>query len=172
MVNLVGMTDEMTEEEFLEQWQEFYREAVEDHAIEQVEEFYTDVLVQNLEENAHLSHLPDEGIDALAEMAANVYGEQARRILDSEYVGEDEVGLAVATAFLDEKRQFRVGAQAQGLVDLYWGDADAEARRYGKDQYQEWAFEVLTDPWPPHQLEDSWESVNRFKPTEDDPAYQ
>lgn len=166
------MNQNLSDEEYQEEWEEFFREAVEEVTVNTVEDIYQDVLRKNLDKNAHLSNLPEEGRAALADMAATVYGEQAQRILDSSYVDQQEVGLAVATAFLDQKKQLKVGAQAQGLVDFYWDDMSTHDQRYGKDNYQQWAFEALTNPWPPHQLEEGWASVNRFKPGEDDPAYQ
>jgi len=165
------MKTEREREEFIEDWRELYEQVMQDQAVNSVEDFYTDILLENLNSNAHLSHLPEEGREALAEMAAKAYGEQARRILNSGYLDEDEMGLAVATAFLNDKKKMKVGAQAQGLVDFYWEDADQQAQQYGKENYKQWAFEVLIDPWPPHQLEEGFESVNRFKPPEDDPTY-
>jgi hypothetical protein len=161
---------EADREEFVEQWQEFFQEILEEHAVNQVEDVYEDILRENLDSTAYLDEMPEQMTEALAEMAAGVYGEQAQRILDSGYVGQDELGIAVATAFLDSDRQVKVGVQAQGIVDLYWDEMPETAQRHGKDQYQEWAFEALTEPWPPEQLNE-WEHVDRFKPPADDRTY-
>ena len=158
-------------EEFREEWQEFMQEVFEEAAVDAVEQFYQDVLRQNLDSTSYLSNLPEEGREALADMAASVYADQAQRILDSEYVGQDELGMAVATALLDDKRQVKVGAQAQGIVDMYYDDMHPRDQRFEVEEYQKWAFEALTEPWPPQHFEDDWESVDRFKPGEDDPAY-
>ena len=158
--------------EFREEWQKFMEEMFEEVALEAVEDFYQDILKENLDSTSYVSNLPDEGREALAEMAASVYAEQAQRILDSEYVGRDELGLAVATALLDDKRKVKVGAQAQGIVDLYYDDMHPRDQRFDLEEYQKWTFEALTEPWPPNHLEDNFESVERFKPGEDDPAYQ
>ncbi len=159
-------------EELMEQWQEFSQDAVEDATVDAVEDFYQEVLRENLDSSFYLSKLPEKSREAMADMAAGIYGEQARRILNSGYVGEGELELAVASALLEDKRQVEIGAQAQGLVDLYWDNMDSEDQRYGKDQYQEWAFTALTDPWPPQHFDENWESVTRFKPPADDRTYQ
>lgn len=167
------------EEKFVEAWQnylqevsEYLEEAVREETKQNVQEFYEDVLLQNLEANKHLSNLPEEAQEELAEMGAKTYAKQAERILDSRHLGYEELEIAMATAFLDKKRQVKVGAQAQGLVSSYWDQMNTENNFNTEDQYRKWAVETLINPWPPHQLSDDWESVERFKPGEEDPTYQ
>lgn len=160
------------QKEFRKEWQEFIEGKIEEATVEPVENIYQQVLRENLDSTSYVSNIPEEGREALADMAASIYAEQAQRILDSEYVGREEVGLAVATALLDDKRQVKVGAQAQGIVDLYYDDMHPRDQRFDLEKYQEWTFEALTEPWPPHQLKEGFESVDRFKPGEEDPAYQ
>lgn len=165
------MASEFDREGFLEEWQEFLEDTYEQMTLEAVEDVYEEILTENLENNSKTSNLPAETREALAEMGAKIYSEQAQRILDSSRVGEDELELAVATAFLDTRKQVKVGAQAQGLVDVYWDEIGSETP-YSKDQVQQWTQQTLINPWPPHQLTDNWESVDRFKPGREDPTYQ
>jgi len=162
-------------QELQQEWQQFaneiFEEAFEQATINAVEQFYQHVLKVNLDSTEYVSNLPEDARDSMAEMAASIYADQAERILDSEYVGKEEVEVAVAEALLDDRRQIKVGAQAQGMVDMYYDQMEQSGQSFDIDQYQEWVFEALTNPWPPHHFEDNWESVERFKPPEEDPTY-
>ncbi|MFB6192867.1 MAG: hypothetical protein ABEK00_01315 [Candidatus Nanohaloarchaea archaeon] len=168
--------NQSNEEEFLNEWQRYLEEissrleeAVKAEAQESVQDLYEDILMQNLE-NTKLSTLPEEAREELAEMGARVYAEQAERILDSTYLETDELETAVATAFLDTKKQIKIGAQARGLASSH--HQEMENPPYTEEQYREWTTAALINPQPPHQLTEDWESVDRFKPPEEDPTYQ
>lgn len=160
----------MDDQELFEKWKEFFEEAMEEASKQAVRDTYEEILRVNLDQDEYLDELPDEGKDALVEMAAEVYTEQFERLLDSTYIDDRTAMLAQSTAFLRDSKRVNLGAKAQGLVEVYWEQASEEAREYGKDQYREWAVEALTDPWPPSDFER--ERVERFKPPQDDRTFQ
>ena len=127
-----------------------------------VAEVYVDLLKDNLDE--HLDSLPEELREDLAVKGAEVYAEQAMRIYDSTYLSEDEMVLAMATAFLDENNSREIAKRTRSVFREYGGELELDEERY-----QHWAFTTLKDPWPPQAL---GTGVDRFLEPENDRTYQ
>lgn len=107
------------EEAYREAWEDYAEEVKAEAFLEGRQQFYQDMLSTNLEQTSHLSDIPEDLREDLAEMGAQVYADQIERVMNSSYVG-DEYELAAASAFLQPERQVKVGAQAQGIVDVNW----------------------------------------------------
>lgn len=156
------------EEAYREAWEDYMEDMRAEAFIEGSQEFYEDLLRTNLEQTSTLADIPEDLREDLAEMGAKVYADQIERVMNSSYVG-DEYELAAASALLQPKRQIKVGAQAQGIVDLNWDEIKDETE-HSKVQYQDWIAKTLINPWPPSDFE--IERVDRFKPPSEDRTFQ
>jgi hypothetical protein len=164
------MDPKPSREEFLEAWQEFLEEQYEQFTLDMVQEAYEEILLENLESHRHVADLPEEQREYLAETGAKIYAEQAEKILESTHLDHEEVELAAATAFLQQNKQVKIGAQAKGIIDIYWSQIESETT-YSKQDLQNWTTQTLINPWPPQHLQENHESVDRFKPPQEDPTY-
>ena len=156
------------EETYRDAWESYVEEMKAEAFLDKSEEFYYDLLSTNLEQTTHISDIPEDLRDDLAEMGARIYADQVERVMNSSYVG-DEYELAAATAFLQPKRQVEVGAQAQGIVDVNWDEIKDETN-HSKEQYKDWIAKTLINPWPPSHF--NAEKVDRFKPPSEDRTFQ
>jgi len=155
-------------ETYEDAWEDYFEERHEKHVLEHSREFYEDLLKTNLEETRHISYIPEDVQNDIAEMGAKVYSGQIERVMNSTYVS-DAYPLAAATAFLQPEKQVKVGAQAQGIVDVNW-ERIRDRTDYDQEQIKRWVSEVVINPWPDQHFER--ERVDRFKPPEDDRTFQ
>jgi hypothetical protein len=144
------------------QFQETFSAILEEQTVKTVEDGFEHLLSRNLEEQ--LEELPPQMRDDLARSTAEIYGEQAREILNSTYMGQNELYLAMATAFIRDTNVSEIGVRTRALFRDYSEDLEELERT----RYESQAFQVLTDPWP---LQDLGTGVERFKDPEDDRSY-
>lgn len=154
--------EEKDRQEILDELQEYFREVVGEAFGSDVEEAYEDLLEQNLDHQ--LDEVPEQVREELAEVGASLYAHQAKKILGSDYLGDEEVDLAMATAFLDEGSEILLAKKTRAVFREY----EEELSGLDQDTYEERALTVLNHPWPESDL---GTGVERFKDPEDDPAF-
>lgn len=156
---------EELESSITKNWEDIIREELEEHSIESVRETYKDLLEKNL--RVYLDELPAELREDLAKTSAKVYGDQIEEIFESAYLDSSNFILAVTTAFLTDSNLGSLGVRVRSQFRNYQG----ELRDLDQEKYERRALKVLSDPWPQIHLNPRFESVERFKDPEDDPAY-
>lgn len=149
------------EKEFQELFQEFFEEIITEGVAGEVKEAYEQLLEDNL--RCQVEEVPGDMRQDLATSAAEVYSQQARDILNSSYLDHSDVGLAMATAFLDDSNQRELALKTRTVFNEYDGQFNGK-----KDRYENRTITVLTDPWPPQDL---GTGVERFKDPEDDRTF-
>ena len=145
-----------------EKLQEFFEHLMEEGVAQSVETAYQELLEENLD--YQLDELPEDMREDLASTAAEVYAEQARDIMSSTYLDESELGLAMATAFLDDENVSELGSRTRAVMRDYSGRLEG----LDYDTYERRALTVLADPWPEQDL---GTGAERFKDPKDDPAF-
>lgn len=149
-------------EELVDELQSYFQEVIGEKVGESVQEAYEELLEQNLEHQ--VGELPENVRGDLAEAGAEVYAEQAQRVLESDYLGKDELDLAMATAFLDDDSEVELALKARAVFREYGGELEGLDR----GRYEKRARTVLNHPWPENHL---GTGVERFKDPEDDRTF-
>ena len=155
--------DDSEKQELLDSLQSYFREVIGEEIGANVQEAYEDLLESNLDQQ--VGEVPETVREDLAEAGAEVYADQAQRLLASSYLGEDELDLAMATAFLDEDNEVQLAKKTRAVFRDYedvLGDID-------RDRYEKRARTVLNHPWPESHL---GTGAERFKDPEDDRTFQ
>ncbi|WP_414837733.1 hypothetical protein ACK3SF_05690 [Candidatus Nanosalina sp. VS9-1] len=149
-------------EELVDELQEYFQEVVGEAVGDEVEEAYEDLLEKNLDHQ--LDEVPEQVRDELAEVGAALYAHQTRKILRSDYLGDEELDLAMATAFLDDGNEILLAKKTRAVFREY----EDQLSGLDRETYEERALTVLNHPWPESDL---GTGVERFKDPDDDPTF-
>ena len=152
----------LEKQEMLDDLQSYFQEVVGEIGAN-VKDAYEDLLESNLEQQ--VGEVPENVREDLAEAGAEVYADQAQRLLGSSYMGEDEFDLAMATAFLEKDNKLELAKKTRAVFLDYEGELGGIDR----DRYEKRARTVLNHPWPESHL---GTGVERFKDPEDDKTFQ